>query len=269
MKKILLIGCGHMGSSLLRSWVSSKKYEISVIDPIKYTKIKKNKFYNKIFMYKSFVQINNFQKFDFIIFAVKPIDLKELLDEIKNIKFKSNSLAISVIAGKKINYFKKKLKYINQFVRVMPNMPALIGEGVNCVVTNNNSNQNIKKNVESLFKYSGRVIFFKNEYEIDMATAVSGSGPGYVFYLIDSMEKAAVKLGFSKKTAKILVFETFIGSIHLLKISKLNAEDLVKTIATKGGTTEAGLKVMKKNKLNNIFTKLLKASYKKAKFQGK
>ena len=101
-----------------------------------------------------------------------------------------------------------------------------------------------------------------------MATAVSGSGPGFIFNLIDAMEKAAIKLGFKKNIAKILVLETFKGSINLILSNKKNAEDLVKTVATKGGTTEAGLKIMKKYKIHNTFIKLLESSYKRAKEQG-
>ena len=108
-----------------------------------------------------------------------------------------------------------------------------------------------------------------NEDDIDMITAISGSGPGFVFNTIDAMEKAALKLGINKKIANTLVLETFKGSIHLLLDSNKSANELVKTIATKGGTTEAGLKIMQKYKFHKIFENLTRASYKKAKEQGK
>ena len=111
-------------------------------------------------------------------------------------------------------------------------------------------------------------MWFGNENQIDMATAVSGSGPGFVFNIINAMEKAACELGFSKKTSKFLVNHTFKGSINLLFHKNVAAEKLVKTVATKGGTTEAGIKVMNSNNLNNIFVKVLVSSYKKAKKQS-
>ena len=120
-----------------------------------------------------------------------------------------------------------------------------------------------------MFSYSGKTIFLQNENEIDKTTAVSGSGPGFVFNLMDAMQKAAMSLGFSKVTAELLVEQTFKGSIDLLSRSKMSAEELVKTVATKGGTTEAGLYVMKKNKIHKIFVDTLNTSYKKAKDQGK
>ena len=148
-------------------------------------------------------------------------------------------------------------------------MPALIGQSMNCIVSNKKANILKKKDVSKLFEYSGKTIFLQNENQIDMATAISGSGPGFVFNLIDAFEKAAINLGFKKNIAKTLVLETFKGSINLLDINKMSADKLVNTVATKGGTTEAGLKIMNINKIHKIFKDLAKASYKKAKNQGK
>ena len=147
-------------------------------------------------------------------------------------------------------------------------MPASIGESMNCIVFNKEANLSKKKEIFKLFSLSGRSMFLKNENEIDMTTAISGSGPGFVFNLLDAMEKAAIKLGFKKQIARILVLETFKGSINLFSKSKMTAQQLVNTVATKGGTTEAGLKIMKKNKIHKIFIDLTNASYKKAKQQG-
>ena len=140
---------------------------------------------------------------------------------------------------------------------------------MNCIVSNKKANISKKKDVTKLFEYSGKTIFLQNENQIDMATAISGSGPGFVFNLIDAFEKGAINLGFKKNIAKTLVLETFKGSINLLDINKMSADKLVNTVATKGGTTEAGLKIMKINKIHKIFRDLARASYKKAKNQGK
>ncbi len=265
---ILLLGCGHMGSSLLNSWVSSNRYNIDVVDPITYKSKKKN-FNSRVKFYKSLENIKNYSNFDFIILAIRPRDLKASLKQIKSLKLSSDIILASVIAGKKIKLFEKNLKNINYIVRVMPNMPALINQGMNCMVANKKIMKNDKNKIEKLFKYSGDSIWLKSENEIDMATAVSGSGPGYVFYLIDAMEKAAIKLGFSKTVAKRIVAQTFKGSINLLINNKSSAEDLVKSVATKGGTTEAGLNILQKNNVKKTFNELVKAAYKKAKLQGK
>ena len=268
MKNILLLGYGHMGHSLAAAWINSKEYFISAVDPkISNDLIKKNKF-KKVKFYKSVNEIRDFVIFDFIIFAVRPRDTDNLLNEIKNIKLNKNTIIISVIAGKKISLYSDKLKNCKKFVRVMPNMPSLIGQGMNCIFTKNLSKKN-NLSVKKLFQSTGVTYFFKKENHIDMATAISGSGPGYVFNLIDALEKAAISIGFKKNDAKILVAQTFKGSVELLIKSKIDAEKLVKTVATKGGTTEAGLKIMKSHKIHNIFKKLVKSSYAKARKQGK
>ena len=269
MKKVLLVGCGHMGSALLTSWLDSKKYHITIIDPLKY-KILKKKFSNKkIKLINNFSMLDKSANYNFVIFATKPIDLNKALVNFSSINLDKKTNIISVVAGKKIEIFEKNFDNVNNFYRVMPNMPALIGESMNCIVSSKKANLVNNKEVGKLFSYSGKTIFLENEDQIDMSTAISGSGPGFVFNLIDAMEKGAIKLGFDSKTAKILVTQTFKGSINLLIKNNMTAQELVKTVATKGGTTEAGLKVMNTRKLHQTFTELVKASYKKAKKQGK
>ena len=268
MKNILLIGCGHMGHALLTSWTRPKTYSITVIDPIKFFTLKKRYIGKYIEIKKNISDLNKFNHFDFIVFAIKPNDLKNVLTQMSKIKFSKKTAIISVIAGKKIKIFEDQLKQNKNIFRVMPNMPASISESMNCIVANKKTNKRIIKEVVKLFSYSGKTQILKYEKEIDMATAISGSGPGFVFNLIDAMEKAAINLGFNKNIASILVHQTFKGSINLLLKNNMTARELVNTVATKGGTTEAGLKIMKKNKIHKIFKDLTKSSYKKAKDQG-
>ena len=269
MKKILLVGCGHMGEALLTSWLKSNNYHMTIIDPIKYKYLKKKYKNKQTKILKSISNLNNFFDTDFIIFAIKPFDLKNVLDEFSYIKFKEKTIVISVIAGKKIKEFENKLKKIKYFFRVMPNLPASIGESMNCITSNKNMSNFKKRQVLKIFNYSGRSLYLKDENEIDMATAISGSGPGFVFNLIDALEKAAIRLGFNKNIARILVLQTFKGSVSLIFKNKMSARDLVNSVSTKGGTTEAGLKVMNKNNLHKLFLKLTSEAFKKAKDQAK
>ena len=264
-KKVLLIGCGHMGSALARSWIKSKQYTINIVDPIKYSSLKKKYKSSDIKIFNSTHKVRNYESFDFIIVATKPSDLIIVLENLSNYTFKPGVNFISVVAGKKINLFEKKLIKINNFFRIMPNLPATIGESMSCIFSKKKVSQKNQNEVRKLFSYSGKTIFLKEENQIDMATAISGSGPGFIFNTIDALEKAARKLGFSKDIAKILVYQTFQGSINLLLKNKLSAEGLVKTVATKGGTTEAGIKIMKNNGFHKIFHDLVKASYKRSK----
>ena len=204
------------------------------------------------------------KKFDIIIFAIKPQVSKKVIDQYKNFEFKNNSVIGSIVAGKKINFFRKNIKNSNQVVRIMPNMPALIGRGVSCLTSNGNLSKANQTKINELFLKVGKTIWLKNEKQIDMATAISGSGPGYMFTLIDAFEKASQKIGFSKKISRELVLSTMLGSAILMQKTKKEPSELANSIAVKGGTTEAGIKVLKKNNLNKIIYDVYLAAYKKA-----
>ena len=149
-------------------------------------------------------------------------------------------------------------------------MPALINEGSSCLVSNKKTtNFNIKK-IDSLFSKVGLTFWFKNEKEINIATAISGSGPAYVFLFIDAFEKAARKIGLKEKYNKKLIYQTLLGSVKLLLNENKSAEYLAGNIAVKGGTTEAALKILMKNKnFHKIISKAVKAAYNKANQLGK
>tara|TARA_E500000331_G_scaffold334150_1_gene359046 strand:- start:118 stop:933 length:816 start_codon:yes stop_codon:yes gene_type:complete len=269
MNKVLLVGCGHMGTALVKSWLNLNSYSFTVVDPFNFKKLK-NKFNNKKIdiLNKAPIQ-KEINKFDIIIFAVKPQIADRVLSEYKDFEFKKNSIIGSIIAGKKIIFFQKRLKNANQFVRIMPNMPALIRNGISCFVSTNNLSNKNKKTINQLFLKVGKTLWLNNESQIDKATAVSGSGPGYVYALINSFEKAAQKLGFSKKQSRELVLTTILGSIYLMQETKKEPYDLEKSIAVKGGTTEAGLKNLKNNNIDEIIYKTYMSAYKKAKILGK
>tara|TARA_Y100001970_G_C14234567_1_gene860947 strand:+ start:1436 stop:2251 length:816 start_codon:yes stop_codon:yes gene_type:complete len=269
MSKILLVGCGHMGTALVNSWLNLKSYSFTVVDPYNYEKLI-NKFkIKKVNVLNKTPTQKEMQRFDIIIFAVKPQIVDYVLSEYKNFKFKKNILISSIIAGKKINFFKSRIKNANQFVRIMPNMPALISNGISCFVPSKNLSTSNKKKINQLFKNVGKTLWLKNENEIDKATAVSGSGPGYIFAIINSLELGAQKLGFSKKQSRELVITTILGSIYLLQETKKEPNDLKNLIAVKGGTTEAGINYLKKINIEKIIYKTYMAAYKKAKILGK
>ena len=171
---------------------------------------------------------------------------------------KNNKFKVYVnVPGKKINFFNQFLPLRNQFIRVMPNMPAIIDQGMSCMVSNRYVSRTNKNKIELLFSKVGLTLWLKKEIEINKVTAISGSGPGYVFLFIDAFEKAALQLGLGKKSTKKLIRQTVSGSVNLLLQEKKSAEELANNIAIKGGTTEAALNILKKN--NDFHNKLKKA----------
>jgi len=257
-----------MGSALLEAWSKESLYNFHVIDPLRYNKINSKFKSSKIKCYKNINYIKNTKIFDIILVAITPQIAYESLKDYKLLKFKKTCLLVSIVAGKKISFFKQFFPDTKQIVRIMPNMPALVMEGVSCMVANNLVSKVNKSKIQKLFSKIGLAIWLKSEKDIDVATAISGSGPGYVFYIIDAIENAANKLKLSKEVNKKIIYQTFLGSLKLQQKTKQSAYKLSKTIAIKGGTTEAGLKVLKKNNVNKIFFETLLSAYKKARDLG-
>ena len=247
-----------MGSALLRAWIKIHSFEISIIDPLQYLKLKK-KYSKKITVYKSIEEVRNINEFHIIIFAVKPQIAKSIINYFCS-KVRKNMFFLSIMAGKKINFFEKNLSKSTQIIRAMPNMPAFANK--------NASNKN-KYIAENLFKNVGKVLWLKKEADIDKVTAISGSGPGYFFLFIEHLLSESSKLGLNSEKIKLLVYQTALGSIELLIKSDKTAKQLRKSIAIKGGTTEAAINIFEKNKkLKKLINVALKEAYKKSKMLG-
>ena len=259
MNKILLVGCGHMGSALLSSWFKKTSFSFSVIDPNNYKNIKK-KYSKKVSVFKTIEAIQDINKFNIIIFAIKPQIAKQVISEFHSISNK-NILFISIVAGKRFSFFDKYFNTKKQIVRVMPNMPALVERGMSCLVSNKLTSKKNKKIAKKLFDIVGKTIWLKKESDLDKITAISGSGPAYLFMFIEYFESVARDLGFTSVIAKQLVYQTALGSIELLVKDMRSAKQLKESIAVKGGTTEAAINVFEKN---SLFKKIIKNAIKNA-----
>ena len=196
-----------------------------------------------------------------IIFAVKPQEMEILL---KQVPVGKNKLFISIAAGLTTKFFEKHLGGKQRVVRAMPNMPALIGEGITGVCAGQYAKGADLKLAESLLGSIGQTVIVK-ESMIDAVTAVSGSGPAYVFLFVEQWINAAIKLGFDQAQAKQLVYKTLLGSAHLLEKSQFNAGELRVKVTSKGGTTQAALEVFSQKKFDQLIYKALLAAKKRAK----
>ena len=271
MNKILLLGCGHMGSALLNSWNLKTKNSFLIVDPNQYKKINKG-LNKKIICFKSFneIKISTLNKIEIVVFAIKPQIATEVIREVAKFKFKKNTVFISIVAGVKFSLFNKFIAKKEQLIRVMPNMPAQINMGMSCLVKNKNVTLKNKKLVDHLFSTVGETLWLKKESDINKVTAISGSGPGYIFFIIDAYEKAAFEMGLGEEDTKKLVHQTLFGSINLLLKNNLSALKLSDLIAVKGGTTQAGLDQFKNKKiLHKVFKRVIKAAYNRANLLGK
>lgn len=260
MKKIGIIGCGNMGEVLIDAAVEivgKKNVYCYDVDRSKLVRVKNS---YKVNLVGSNPELA--QRCDVIIIAVKPQQIKELLNEISAFVDKSK-LVVSIAAGVKIKTINKILGKDIQVVRVMPNLPIKVGCGVSAVCKNKICGRKNFDFIKKLFSKKGIVVETKERF-MDLITAISGSGPAYVFYISEILQKIAERLGLPKKIIPALVNYTILGAGKMLVEQKISAKQLKDAVTSKGGTTEQALKVFYENNLERIFLKAVNKAQKRA-----
>lgn len=268
MKKILLVGAGQMGTALYEGWKKSWDYDVLLIDPNKEDELNVYSSLDKLLM-----NISSLQKAyipDYVVFAVKPQILRDVAPLYK--KFSADkSLFISIVAGVSTKTMKDCLGTEAFCVRVMPNLPATVQYGLAGIYSPDQLSQSQRLSILELFHAVGEAFWVSTEDQVDQITALSGSGPAYVFRLMEAMMAAGRNHGFSKEQASVIAYQTFRGAIHLLEMGGM-ADELEETVVnwrkrvtSPGGTTEAGLKVFEEENIDQLFDKVVSAAYMRAK----
>lgn len=259
MKKVGIIGCGNMGSVLvdcLVNIVGKANTYCFDIDKKKLNKIKK--------LYKVNISNSNLDlvsSVDVILIAVKPQQIGELLEEIK--PYIDRHLLISIAAGVKIKTIEKILEKKAKIVRAMPNLPIKVGCGVTAICKSETCDVSSYKFAKKIFGYKSIVLEVKEEL-MDIITAISGSGPAYIFYISEILQNVAENLKLPKKIIPDLVNHTILGAAKMLIQKHTSASELKNSVTSKGGTTEQALNIFYKYKLDEIFFKAISAAYKRA-----
>ena len=267
MKNVVLFGYGKMGSSIAKGWkLKNLNFNFLVVEKeISLRRIASN---DGIKSYENFQQLLEFvdlKTLNIIFLAVKPQQMNETVKVFSRIDF-SNTLFISIAAGLSFEWFQSKLKKNIKLVRAMPNLPASVGFGVTGFCKTNNVSEIELQDVQQLLKAFGKAIYLENETFIDIVTAISGSGPAYVFYFIEVLTNIGINLGLSGRDSKVLAIETLIGSARLLEMSNIEPKVLKENVTSPGGTTEAGLEILASsdNGLSNLLEKTIVAAKKRA-----
>jgi pyrroline-5-carboxylate reductase len=174
-----------------------------------------------------------------LVLAVKPQQMREAVAPLAGKLIAQ--LVVSIAAGLRLADISRWLGGYRHLVRTMPNTPALIGAGITGLCADPGVNQDGRDNAENLLGAVGSTFWVHDEAQMDAVTAVSGSGPGYVFYFLEAMEKTAVELGFDADTARRISIETVAGAAQLAAQSSDSLSTLRSRVTSKGGTTEAAL----------------------------
>ena len=201
-------------------------------------------------------------KSDIILLSIKPQTFKQLSIDLAD-HLTDSHLIISVMAGINLKNIYSNLK-TNNVVRVMPNTPAQIGYGASIWISENQLKKENENLINHILNSLGISIKTIDEEDIDRATAISGSGPGYAFLIMEIIQKKSELIGLDSKTAKLLVEQTFLGAAKLSKLSGKEFSQLRSEVTSAGGTTEAGINAMIKD-IDQILEKGIRAALLKAK----
>jgi pyrroline-5-carboxylate reductase len=262
--KIAILGAGNMGLSFSKSFL---KYELIkpenlyliTKDQSKFSKISEDFPKSKILAFDKIEELEA----DLIIIAVKPQDFQQVAENFK-FQLKENQMVLSIMAGIKIEKIQRLLNH-PLVVRAMPNSPTLLGMGITGYTSAEGISFSQLINIERLLNSTGRSVYLENEELLDGVTALSGSGPAYFYYIVDAMIKAGVEMGIEENLSKLFVKQTMLGAYHLMNNSEKSLEELIKDVASKGGTTEAALKTFNENNCKEILKKGILNAEKRAK----
>jgi pyrroline-5-carboxylate reductase len=199
---------------------------------------------------------------DMAILAVKPQDLAQVMEGIKNPP--SQQGVLSIVAGASLSSLCQGLNH-SSIVRAMPNMPAQIGQGMTVWTATAEVSQKQKELAQSILGALGDEIYVPDEKYLDMATALSGSGPAYIFLIMEALIDAGVHIGFPRDVAQKLVIQTMLGSIYAVQRTGKHPAELRNMVTSPGGTTTEALLKLEKGGLRSLFVEAVAAAYDKSK----
>lgn len=251
------IGGGNMAEALIRGLVKEGKKNIIVSEPVDERRRYLENCYGVKTTHSNTEAVN---LSEIIVLAVKPQNIKEVLEEIKDTVSERHTV-VSIAAGIPLEFIQKYLK-TDKLIRAMPNLAAIVGEAMTVLALCECLEMKIIAPVRDIFMSVGKVITLPENY-MNLVTALSGSGPGFLCYIVEQFIDVATELGFAEDIAKELIVQTFIGTAKLLD-SGLPPDKIRQKVTSPGGTTEAGLKVLSQGLLREIFLKTIQEATKRA-----
>jgi pyrroline-5-carboxylate reductase len=265
--KIAFIGGGNMGEAMLatvlaKALAQPESISVSDVSSSRLEYLKKR--------YSVTVTPRNPEAVsgkDIIILAVKPQNLAEVMAELRD-NLNPAQLILSIIAGAKISTIFLGLNH-NAVIRAMPNTPAQIGKGISVWTATSDVTDQQKQTAKTILGAMGRELYVDDEAYLDMATAVSGSGPAYFFLMVEALVEAAVGIGLPPDMAQELVVQTMLGSGKYIQQSDEPPAELRKKVTSPGGTTAAALAQFEKGAFSDLVRRAVRAAYERAKELGK
>lgn len=265
--KIAIIGYGVMGKAIVSSLLGQGKVNLENLIVVEPT-LDRLELLQQEFGIKGYAESAEvISHANIVILAVKPQGLNQLSKSVKG-KINPEALVISIMAGVSLATLNEKLG-VNQVVRAMPNTPAQVGMGITVWVKTPEVNEEKKEMASEIIQTLGDEVFVEDESYLDMATALSGSGPAYVFLFMESMIDAGVHMGFPRRIAEKLVTQTVRGSAEFFKQNHEHPARLRNDVTSPGGTSAEALYYLEKAGFRTAISRAIWAAYERSIELGK
>lgn len=258
-----LIGCGEMGSALVRGMVAAGDISPSMVYVFDINKERETLLATELKTGRTETLEQMVPKCRYLLIAVKPQDAGSLLESIKNLVY-PGQIVISIAAGITIGFIEKYLPEGTKVIRLMPNTPCIIGEGAVVISTGNAVSEEERKEVEKLLKPLGLITRFP-ESLMDAATGLSGTGPAYVYLFIETMIDAGVSVGIRRDVASKLVIQNVIGAARMLEQNVHHPAEMRNIVTSPAGTTSSAMLVLEESGFRSCLIKAVIAATKRSK----
>ena len=264
--KISFIGGGNMADAILSAILNKNLSQPSDVIASDIKEERRQYLYKKYGVKVTSDNTQAIRNTDVVVLAIKPQSLVEVMPVIKG-QLKPAQLVLSIIAGVRIQTLRSGLGY-SRIVRAMPNTPAQIGDGMTAWTVTPEATEQQKGWARAILGALGKEIYFEDEKYLDMATAVSGSGPAYVFFFAEAMAAAAVQIGLTPGVAEQMVLQTLVGSVHLLQKSDKTPAELRRMVTSPGGTTAEAIAQFEKGDFSGLVARAVSAAHERARQLG-
>ena len=261
-----IIGAGAMGEAIIGGLIRQNLTSINKIVASEPRESRRSELREKYGIQTTKNNLEAIENADVVVLAVKPQKVDKILSELHG-HIPANAVIISIIAGASINSIAEGLNHA-AVVRTMPNTPGQIGEGITVWYANTSVTEEQLELSKLMLKALGEEIQVEEEYYLDMATAISGTGPMYVFLFMEAMMDAGVHLGFSRHIAEKLVVETIRGSVDYYESQEVHVANLRNKVTSPGGTSAAALYYLEKAGFRTAISRAIWAAYERSQQLG-
>ena len=267
MRKIAIVGAGSMAEAFISGILENGLIDRQNVWVTNNSNEKRLEGLKERYGIRSTYDLNTlFEGADIVMLAMKPKDANSAIDTIRE-HLSEQMLVVSVLAGVSMNTIETLARKSLSIARAMPNTSAAVGKSATAIAVNRRVSDDQLETTKKLFRTVGLARFVEEE-QLDAVTGLSGSGPAYIYYLIEAMENSAVEIGLDKEMAKELIVQTLIGAAEMVRNSSKSSEQLRRDVTSPGGTTEAGIRILEENRVQQAFISCIQAATAQSKKMG-